>query len=94
VSTPCRACVSFFFFGVPTSLPEKLGAEERLGLNLKDLRSWKKNCPGMNPSNQSDHPGRVTLGFLNIPAASDRVNPSEPVDCKMRGLSRGIFAAV
>jgi hypothetical protein len=82
------------FFGVPTSLPEKLGAEERLGLNLKDLRSWKKNCPGMNPSNQSGHPGRVTLGFLNIPAASDRVNPSEPVDCKMRGLSRAIFAAV
>jgi hypothetical protein len=86
--------VSFFFFGVPTSLPEKLGAEERLGLNLKDLRSWKKNCPGVNPSNRSGHLGRVTLGFLNIPAASDRVNPSEPVDCKMRGLSRATFAAV
>ena len=55
MSTPCRACVSFCFFGVPTSLPEKLGAEERLGLNLKDLRSWKKNCPGVNPSNRSGH---------------------------------------
>jgi hypothetical protein len=84
--------VSFFFFGVPTSLPEKLGAEERLGLNLKDLRSWKKNCPGVNPSNHSGHPGRVTLGFVNIPAAPDRVNPSKIACSQIFEASRVRFS--
>jgi hypothetical protein len=86
--------VSFFFFRRADIAPGEARRRRTAGIELKDLRSWKKNCPGMNPSNQSGHPGRVTLGFLNIPAASDRVNPSEPVDCKMRGLSRAIFAAV
>jgi len=78
LSTPGRAaCRSFF--GMPTSLPEKRGAEERLGLNLRMTFVEKKLPRSEHPKQIIRPPGRVTLGSLNIRGGSESVNPSTTV---------------